>query len=95
MNCLFAVHPTYLSLTAKNEKTRAFYDAYQRDVQEDDTDDFVHLNEEEMEDDEGGENEPPETVATSEIQARLREAARENKGKEQARYRHSLINLLF
>ena len=34
------------------------------------------------EDDEGDENEPPETVTTSEIQARLREVAREQKGKE-------------
>lgn len=71
------------SPTGKDEKSRAFYDAYQRDVQEDDNDDFAHLNNDDMEEDEGGdENEPPEVVATSEIQARLREVAREQKGKE-------------
>ena len=68
---------------AKDEKSRAFYDAYQRDVQEDDNDDFAHLNSDEMEeDDENDENEPPQVVATSEIEARLREVAREQKGKE-------------
>ena len=63
---------------------RVFYEAYQRDVQVDDTDDFVYLQEDEMEDDDE-ENAPAEIVATSEIQARLREAARERKAKEQVR----------
>lgn len=71
---------------------RVFYDAYQRDVQVDDTDDFVYLQEDEMDDDEE-ENAPPEIVATSEIEARLREAARERRAKEQVRYKYTLITL--
>ncbi|THH12400.1 hypothetical protein EW145_g66 [Phellinidium pouzarii] len=71
-----------LEALGKDEKSRAFYEAYQRDVQDEDNDDFAHLTRDDMDlEDEGDENEPPEVVSTSEIQTRLREAAR-NRGKE-------------
>ncbi|EJD01307.1 uncharacterized protein FOMMEDRAFT_135544 [Fomitiporia mediterranea MF3/22] len=66
----------------KDEKSRAFYDAYQRDILEDDSEDFAHLASDDMDvEDENGEEEEPETVTTSEIQAQLREVARQQKGK--------------
>ncbi|KAH8118471.1 MRC1-like domain-containing protein [Phellopilus nigrolimitatus] len=68
---------------SKDVKSRVYYEAYQKDVQEDDNDDFAHLAEDDMDAaDEDDENEPPVTVSTSEIQAKLREAARLHKGKE-------------
>lgn len=72
-----------LEALAKNEKTRAFYDAYQRDVMEDDNEDFAHLEQDDMEVlEQDDENEPPETVSAAVIREQLREAARKSKGKE-------------
>ena len=66
-------------MIAKNEKTRAFYDAYQRDVLEDDNEDFAHLEHDDMDMlEEDDENEPPETVSAADIRDQLREAARSN-----------------
>jgi mediator of replication checkpoint protein 1 len=64
---------------AKDERTRAYYEAYQKDVQDDDNEDFRHLEQDDM--DEGSDNDenavPQETVSAAELQAQLREAARQ------------------
>ncbi|KAI5124746.1 hypothetical protein M0805_005380 [Coniferiporia weirii] len=72
-----------LEALSKDERSHAFYEAYQRDVQDDDNEDFAHLAKDDMDiTDDGGESEQPEVVSTSEIQTRLREVARQQKGRE-------------
>lgn len=69
--------------TEKDEKTKVFYDAYQRDVQNEGENDFAHLASDDWNnEDEGDDEEEPETVTTAEIQQRLREVARQNKSGE-------------
>lgn len=66
----------------KDEKSGAFVRGYEDDLQDDAMNDFAHLAEDEMEVDENDENEEPvETVDASEVQAQLRLAAQNNKGK--------------
>ena len=82
-------------MIAKNEKTRAFYDAYQRDVLEDDNEDFAHLEHDDMDMlEEDDENEPPETVSAADIRDQLREAARNNKGKEKV-LKHQINSAMY
>lgn len=70
-------------LIAKDEKTRAYYEAYQRDVQQEDNEDFAHLTGDDMDVvGENDENEEPETITATELTVRLREAARQQNGKE-------------
>lgn len=72
-----------ICLIAKDEKTRAYYEAYQRDVQQEDNEDFAHLTGDDMDiADENDENEEPETVTAAELTEQLREAARQQNGKE-------------
>ncbi|KAL5527514.1 hypothetical protein ACEPAG_6315 [Sanghuangporus baumii] len=64
----------------KDERSKAFYDAYQRDVQHEGDNDFAHLAIDDWKnEDENDTDEEPETVSTTEIHRRLREAARQNK----------------
>ncbi|KAL5487916.1 hypothetical protein ACEPAI_6024 [Sanghuangporus weigelae] len=67
----------------KDERSKAFYDAYQRDVQHEGDNDFAHLAIDDWKDeDENDRDEEPETVSTTEIHQRLREAARQNRSGE-------------
>ncbi|KAL5530290.1 hypothetical protein ACEPAF_6547 [Sanghuangporus sanghuang] len=67
----------------KDERSKAFYDAYQRDVQHEGDNDFAHLAFDDWKnEDENNRDEEPDTVSTTEIHQRLREAARQNKSEE-------------
>ncbi|KAL5508121.1 hypothetical protein ACEPAH_5739 [Sanghuangporus vaninii] len=67
----------------KDERSKAFYDAYQHDVQHEGDNDFAHLAFDDWKnEDESNRDEEPDTVSTTEIHQRLREAARQNKSGE-------------
>lgn len=69
------------SSVGRDEKSRPFYDAYQKDIQMDDNEDFLHLGGEEVNADEDDENENERTLVmtAAEVHAQLREEARRKK----------------
>ena len=74
------------SFAEKDEKSRVFYEAYQRDIQEEDTDDFSHLANDDMNEDENDADEEPESVTATEVREQLREIARQNKSGHGVRF---------
>ena len=74
---------------AKDEKSRPFYDAYQREIQADDNEDFLYLRQDEGDADveEENENEPPPIeISTTALHEQLREAARRKKEEGKVRF---------
>jgi len=76
----------------KDEKSEAFVRGYEDDLHDDAMDYFAHLAQDEMEVDENDENEEPtETVDASEVQAQLRLAAQNSKGKGKQRFNPEFV----
>lgn len=78
--CSLSVVKLNLVVTGQNEATRAFYNTYHQDLVDEDDDDFKHLQDVQMSEDDAEADQPEERemVSVDEIRQRVREMAQNN-----------------